>query len=107
MWLPTFTLAFLVRVLLMAAGQTPSSASRIAELSSQWVDPITVAPPGTAYRLFDTNSRGKGTQGSYLIYLPRPTRHRIPAVIRLFIGFTAVSATPGKAHGRWSRWTRV
>jgi len=36
-----------------------------------WVDPITNPIPGTTYHLFPTPVRGKETQGSYLIYLPK------------------------------------
>jgi hypothetical protein len=47
-------------------AQAPPSAARIAELSEQWVDPVTDAPAGTTYHLFETASCGKGTKGSYL-----------------------------------------
>jgi enterochelin esterase-like enzyme len=74
-----------------AAAQMPSSPARIAELSEQWVDPVTDAPPGTAYRLFETAARGKGTQGSYLVYLPpsyeTETGRRFPVVYWLHGGF--------------------
>jgi hypothetical protein len=56
-----------------ATAQAPPSPARIAELSEQWVDPLTDAPPGTTYHLFETASRGKGSKGSYLI-----CQHRLP-----------------------------
>ncbi len=90
-WLPSFILTFLLLVPLFAEAQTPPSASKIAELSTQWVDPVIVAPPRTIYHLFETASRGKGTQGSYLIYLP-PTyktskTRRYPVIYWLHGGF--------------------
>lgn len=72
-------------------AQAPPSPARIAELSEQWVDPVTDAPPGTTYRLFETASRGKGTQGSYLVYLPpryaKETSRRYPVLYWLHGGF--------------------
>jgi len=74
-----------------ARAQQPPSAARIAELSEQWVDPVTDAPPGTSYHLFETASRGKGTQGSYLIYLPpsygAETIRHYPVIYWLHGGF--------------------
>jgi enterochelin esterase-like enzyme len=74
-----------------AGAQAPPSPARIAELSEQWVDPVTDAPPGTTYHLFETASRGKGTKGSYLIYLPpsyeRDTARRYPVIYWLHGGF--------------------
>jgi endo-1,4-beta-xylanase len=74
-----------------AVAQAPPSAARIAELSEQWVDPVTDAPPGTVYRLFETAVRGKGTKGSYLIYLPpsydKDTARRYPVIYWLHGGF--------------------
>jgi enterochelin esterase-like enzyme len=57
----------------------------------QWIDPITTAPPGTTYHLYETTSRARGTQGSYLIYLP-PTygsskTRRYPVIYWLHGGF--------------------
>jgi len=72
-------------------AQAPPSVAQIAELSEQWVDPVTAAPPGTTYRLFETKSRGRGTKGSYLIYLPpsyeRETARRYPVIYWLHGGF--------------------
>ena len=72
-------------------AQAPPSAARIAELSGQWVDPVTDAPPGTTYALFETAARGKGTKGSYLIYLPpsyaKDTARRYPVIYWLHGGF--------------------
>ena len=62
-----------------ARAQAPPSPARIGDLSEQWVDPVTDAPPGTTHHLFETASRGKGTKGSYLIYLP-PGYEKDPAV---------------------------
>ena len=78
-------------LLASARAQAPPSRTRIAELSEQWVDPVTDAPPGTTYHLFETPSRGKGTQGSYLIFLPpsyetSPAR-RYPVIYWLHGGF--------------------
>ena len=74
-----------------ARAQAPPSPARIAELSEQWVDPVTDAPPGTAYHLFETASRGKGTKGSYLIYLPpgyeKDPARRYPVIYWLHGGF--------------------
>ena len=72
-------------------AQKPPAPERIAELSQQWVDPVTDAPAGTTYHLFETSSRGKGTQGSYLIYLPpsyaTQTTRRYPTLYWLHGGF--------------------
>jgi len=87
-----------VLTVVLAAGllpsvraQAPPSPSRIAELSEQWVDPVTEAPPGTTYHLFETAARGKGTQGSYLVYLPpsyeKETARRYPVLYWLHGGF--------------------
>jgi len=77
--------------LLPVRAQVPPSPVRIAELSEQWVDPVTDAPPGTTYHLFETTSRGKGSKGSYLIYLPpsyeRETARRYPVIYWLHGGF--------------------
>ena len=74
-----------------ARAQQPPSPARLAELSEQWVDPVTDAPPGTAYHLFETASRGRGTQGSYLIYLPPSYQtdsvRRYPVIYWLHGGF--------------------
>jgi acetyl esterase/lipase len=59
-------------------AQAPPSPARLAELSEQWADPVTEEPPGTRYRLFETAVRGKGTRGSYLVYLP-PSYDKEPA----------------------------
>jgi len=87
-----------VLTVVLAAGllppvraQAPPSPSRIAELSEQWVDPVIEAPPGTTYHLFEMPARGKGTQGSYLVYLPpsyeKETARRYPALYWLHGGF--------------------
>jgi enterochelin esterase-like enzyme len=87
-----------VLTVVLAAGllppvraQAPPSPSRIAELSEQWVDPVVEAPPGTTYHLFETPARGKGTQASYLVYLPpsyeKETARRYPALYWLHGGF--------------------
>ena len=72
-------------------GAGASSPARIAELSEQWVDPVTDAPPGTTYHLFETASRGKGSKGSYLVYLPpsyeTETARRYPVIYWLHGGF--------------------
>ena len=68
-WLLTVGFFFLSIAPQAANGQAPPGASKIAELSVQWVDPVTVAPPRTTYNLFETTARGEGTQGSYLISL--------------------------------------
>lgn len=74
-----------------AWAQAPPRPARIAELSEQWVDPVTDAPPGTIYRLFETPSRGKGSKGSYLIYLPpsyaTQSARRYPVIYWLHGGF--------------------
>jgi enterochelin esterase-like enzyme len=74
-----------------ARAQQPPSPARIAALSEQWVDPVTDAPPGTTYHLFQTPSRGNGTRGSYLIYLPpsyeTDTTRRYPVIYWLHGGF--------------------
>ena len=75
----------------VSVDQAHPSAARIAELSEQWVDPATDAPPGTTYQLFETASRGKGSKGSYLVYLPpsyeRETARRYPVLYWLHGGF--------------------
>jgi endo-1,4-beta-xylanase len=88
-------LTVLVSVMLAvpAWAQAPRlpSAAQLAELNEQWVDPVTDAPVGTTYCLFETTSRGPGTKGSYLVYLPPsyekdPTR-RYPVIYWLHGGF--------------------
>ncbi|MGM9758842.1 MAG: alpha/beta hydrolase [Parabacteroides sp.] len=37
---------------------------------TDWIDPITAVPAGCQYLLYPTPSRGEGTQGSTLVYLP-------------------------------------
>jgi enterochelin esterase-like enzyme len=85
------TVALVTRLVASAPGQEPPSAARIAELSEQWRDPVTDAPPGTAYHLFETASRGKGTTGSYLVYLPpsyeNESARRYPTIYWLHGGF--------------------
>ena len=77
--------------LVPAWAQAPPSPARIAELSEQWADPVTDAPPGTSYHLFETASRGKGSKGSYLVYLPpsyeTETARRYPVIYWLHGGF--------------------
>lgn len=54
-----------------------------------WVDPITNPIPGTTYHLFSTPVRGKDTQGSYLIYLPKDyaiSTNRYPVIYWLHGG---------------------
>ena len=74
-----------------ARAQAPPTPARVAELSEQWVDPVTEAPPGTTYHIFETAARGKGTQGSYLVYLPpsyeKETARRYPVLYWLHGGF--------------------
>jgi len=81
----------LAGLVVLAWAQAPPSPARIAELSEQWVDPVTDAPPGTTYRLFETAARGKGTRGSYLVYVPpsyeTETSRRYPVVYWLHGGF--------------------
>ena len=78
-------------LLVPAWAQAPPSPARIAELSEQWADPVTDAPPGTSYHLFETASRGKGSKGSYLVYLPpsyeTETARRYPVIYWLHGGF--------------------
>jgi enterochelin esterase-like enzyme len=85
------TVVMVAGLLRPVQAQAPPSAARIAELPEQWVDPVTDAPPGTTYHLFETASRGKGTKGSYLICVPpsyekEPAR-RYPVVYWLHGGF--------------------
>jgi len=85
------TLVLVAGLQALARAQAPPTPARIAELSEQWVDPVTDAPPGTTYRLFETAARGKGTQGSYLVYLPpsyeTQTTRRYPVLYWLHGGF--------------------
>jgi enterochelin esterase-like enzyme len=85
------TVVMVAGLLPPARAQAPPSAAQIAELSEQWVDPVTDAPAGTTYHLFETASRGKGTKGSYLIYLPpsyeKETARRYPVIYWLHGGF--------------------
>lgn len=46
------------------------SPETIAELLTQWVDPVIDEPAGTKYCLYPTPRRGENTQGSYLIAMP-------------------------------------
>lgn len=72
------------------ASETPSPET-IAELLTQWIDPITEEPPGTRYCLYPTPARGANTQGSYLIYLPPSYEQnifkRFPVIYWLHGGF--------------------
>ena len=54
-----------------------------------WADPVTNPIPLTSYHLFPTPSRGKGTEGSYLIYLPEDyssSKNRYPVIYWLHGG---------------------
>ena len=61
-----------------------------SQQATLWVDPVTSAPPRMTYHLFETAVRGKGTQGSYLIYLPlsyaTETTRRYPVIYWLHGG---------------------
>jgi enterochelin esterase-like enzyme len=88
----TASIVLLFAMLVMPVrAQAPPGAARIAELNEQWVDPVTDAPAGTTYRLFETASRGPGTKGSYLVYLPpsyeRDSTRRYPVIYWLHGGF--------------------
>jgi enterochelin esterase-like enzyme len=67
------------------------SREKIAELSTQWIDPVTDEPPGTKYCLYPTRIRGINTQGSYLVYLPpgyeQDITRRFPVIYWLHGGF--------------------
>ncbi len=87
------TIAFAASTTVPARAQAPRppSAAQIAELNEQWVDPVIDAPAGTTYRLFETTSRGPGTKGSYLVYLPpsseKDATRRYPVIYWLHGGF--------------------
>jgi len=70
--------------------ESPSS-EMMAELSNQWIDPITAEPPGTKYFLYPTPVRGENTHGSYLIYFPPSyeleNSRRFPVIYWLHGGF--------------------
>ena len=71
--------------------------------STLWIDPVTTAPRGMTYHLFDTNARGKGTRGSYLIYLPpsynKETTRRYPVIYWLHGGNNTARQGGGGGHG--------
>lgn len=48
--------------------QSPSKT--VEEKLNEWVDSIHDIPKGISYKLYPTNTRGKNTEGSYLIYFP-------------------------------------
>ena len=87
------TIAFAASTAVPPWAQAPRlpSAAELAELNEQWVDPVIDAPAGTTYRLFETTSRGPGTKGSYLIYLPpsyeKDATRRYPVIYWLHGGF--------------------
>ncbi|RPH57001.1 MAG: hypothetical protein EHM81_12245, partial [Chloroflexi bacterium] len=67
------------------------SAEIIAEMLTQWIDPVTEEPPGTKYGLYSTLVRGANTQSSYLVYLPagyeKNLSLRFPVIYWLHGGF--------------------
>jgi enterochelin esterase-like enzyme len=87
----TLTTILCAGPLVVVRAQAPPNPARIAELSEQWVDPVTDAPSGTTYHLYDTAVRGKGSKGSYLIDLPpsyaTQSARRYPVVYWLHGGF--------------------
>jgi len=56
-----------------------------------WIDPDTTAPNASVYILYSTPTRGSGTQGSALVYLPESyktnTTKRYPVIYFLHGGF--------------------
>ena len=50
------TAVVVATLLVPARAQAPPSVDRIAELSAQWVDPVTDAPPGTTYHICESAS---------------------------------------------------
>lgn len=87
------TIFFATSTAVPSWGQAPQlpSAAELAELNEQWTDPVIDAPAGTTYQLFNTPSRGLGTKGSYLIYLPasyeKDASRRYPVIYWLHGGF--------------------
>lgn len=57
---------------------------------TDWIDPIQATPENTHYVLYPTDRRGKGTSGSFMIYLPdeyyRTDDRRFPVIYYLHGG---------------------
>lgn len=65
---------------------------------TDWVDPVHATPVGTHYVLYPTTQRGDGTQGSFMIYLPKAyesSGQRYPVIYYLHGG------TGNQREGRW------
>lgn len=54
----------------MAHGETQADSLRMRTGMTDWVDPIHATPKNTRYVVYPTTSRGEGTEGSCLVYLP-------------------------------------
>ncbi|MCD8387652.1 MAG: hypothetical protein LUD17_12295 [Bacteroidales bacterium] len=69
----TFRFLLTVAVATIAlAGQSQTLEDTLAMRTPKdaWIDPITAVPSGCEYVLYPTNTRGEGTEGSLLVYLP-------------------------------------
>lgn len=53
-----------------AMGQTHADSLSMRTGMTDWVDPVHAVPVNTDYVLYPTPSRGDGTEGSCLVYLP-------------------------------------
>jgi enterochelin esterase-like enzyme len=51
-------------------ADTQSQTKKLEEKLNEWIDIDHGSFPGISYKIYPTNSRGKNTKGSYLIYLP-------------------------------------
>ncbi len=49
---------------------TQSQSKTLVEKLNEWVDTNQETPTGVSYNTYSTNTRGKDTEGSYLIYFP-------------------------------------
>lgn len=53
-----------------AEGAEPVDSLTLPTGKTDWIDPVHATPVNTRYLLYPTPSRGEGTQGSCMVYLP-------------------------------------
>lgn len=61
---------FLCALAPAAFGETPADSLSMRTGMTDWIDPMHATPANTHYVLYPTPSRGEGTEGSCMVYLP-------------------------------------
>lgn len=82
-----------------AHDQQPVDSLALPTGKTDWIDPIRATPPRTRYILYPTPSRGHGTAGSCMVYIPEEYEQnpakRYPVVYYLHGG------TGNQREARW------